>query len=236
MTATLEFSSYHFDSRDELCLTTGKRYSRTILLIPSLFDEMNRMRRMLIDVMRLLAERDIGSILPDLPGANESLFPPERANLTIWREALRALSADIEQPLKIASFRAGCLIDNFADDAPKWRFSPVKGQSLLRTMMRTRIASDKEAGLSTDMAQITTEARSGSVNLAGNSIGSVLFSELENAAPTPSEHVRTLQLESSTRAADAKLAGSALWLRAEPDEDLLLSGAIADSLVSWALQ
>ncbi len=102
--------------------------------------------------------------------------------------------------------------------------------------MRTRIASDKEAGLSTDMAQITAEARSGSVNLAGNSIGSVLFSELENAVPTPSEHAQTVQLESSTRAADAKLPGSALWLRAEPDEDLLLSGAITDSLASWALQ
>lgn len=236
MTARLEFSSYHFDGHDELCLITGAQHSQTILLIPPLFDEMNRMRRMLIDVMRLLAEREIGSMLPDLPGTNESLFPQELANLAIWREALAALSAGRKPPLKIASFRAGCLIDDFTDGASKWRFSPVRGQSVLRTMMRTRIASDKEAGRSSDMAHITAEARSGSVNLAGNRISSVLFSELEGAVPTPSEQVQTVQLESSTRAADAKLPGSALWLRAEPDEDLLLSGAIADNLASWVRQ
>ncbi len=233
MTATLEFSSYQFEGRDELCLIAGAQHSQTILLIPPLFDEMNRMRRMMIDVMRLLDSKNIGSVLPDLPGTNESLFPADLTSLAIWRNALLACLTQYSSTLSIAAFRGGCLIDSFADDVRTWRFSPVKGQVLLRTMMRTRIASDKEAGLSTDMAQITAEARGGSVNLAGNSIGSALFSELEEATPTSLENVHTVQLESSTRAADAKLPGSALWLRAEPGEDLLLSGVIADSLAAW---
>lgn len=233
MTTTLELSSYQFEGHDELCLIGGAQHDHKILLIPPLFDEMNRMRRMLLDVMRLLNSRNIGSILPDLPGTNESLFPQEQANLTIWRQALLACTAELPKPLYVASFRGGCLVDDFTDGATKWRFSAVKGQMLLRTMMRTRIASDKEAGRSTNMAQLTAEVGQGHVNLAGNSIGSSLFSQLEEAVAAPSPDVRATQLESSTRPADARLPGSALWLRAEPDEDLLLSAAIADDLASW---
>ncbi len=233
MSAALEYAHYQFEGNDELCLKVGSHHPKTILLIPPLFDEMNRMRRMLLDVMRLLDAKGIGSALPDLPGTNESLFPQESASLTIWRQALLACSSQLPLTLYVASFRGGCLIDDFTEDARQWRFSAVKGQMLLRTMMRTRIASDKEAGLSTNMAQLSAEAGQGQVNLAGNSIGSALFSQLEEAVASPSPDVRATQLESSTRAADTKLPGSALWLRAEPDEDLLLSAAIADDLVSW---
>ncbi|MEP2750765.1 MAG: hypothetical protein ABJP02_13825 [Parasphingorhabdus sp.] len=233
MTATLDYSSYQFQGQDELCLRVGAAHAKTILVIPPLFDEMNRMRRMLVNMMRLLAEHGIGSTLPDLPGTNESLFPQKEASLTIWRQALVTCSETLPAPHHIVSFRGGCLLDNFTDNARKWRLSPVKGTTLLRTMMRTRIASDKEAGLSTDMAQLVAEAKQGQVNLAGNNIGSALFSELEDALPAPSETVRTAQLENNTKTADVRLAGSALWLRAEPGDDLLLSGAIATDLVSW---
>ncbi len=233
MSAALEYAHYQFEGNDELCLKVGSHHPKTILLIPPLFDEMNRMRRMLLDVMRLLDAKGIGSALPDLPGTNESLFPQERASLMIWRQALFACTSELSVAPYVASFRGGCLIDDFVEDVKLWRFSPVKGQMLMKTMMRTRIASDKEAGLSTNMAQLTAEAGQGQVNLAGNNIGSALFSQLEEAFPSPVRAVRTTQLESSTRAADTKLPGSALWLRAEPDDDLLLSAAIADDLALW---
>lgn len=188
---------------------------------------------MLVDVMRLLDIMGVGSVLPDLPGSNESLFPQEQASLTIWRQALDQCSDTLPEYQQIASFRGGCLIDDFADDRPHWRLSPVKGNALLRTMMRTRIASDKEAGISTNMAQLTEEAESGAVNLAGNRIGSAMFSELQNAVPAADDDVRTAQLENSGRSADVELVGGALWLRAEPDEDMLLSQAIANDLISW---
>ncbi|GAA0484061.1 hypothetical protein GCM10009096_28250 [Parasphingorhabdus litoris] len=233
MSLSLEYSSYQFNGNDELCLRAGAVHSKTILIIPPLFDEMNRMRRMLVDVMRLLDERAIGSILPDLPGTNESVFPQDQTSLAIWRNALNACSKTLAEPYKIASFRGGCLVDDFTDNVAKWRLSPVKGLTLLRTMMRTRIASDKEAGMATTMAQLTTEAAESQVNLAGNTIGTALFSDLENALPPSSSAVRTAQLENDTKAADIRLSGSALWLRAEPGDDLLLSGAIATDLTSW---
>lgn len=233
MTATLEYSRYEFQGNDELCLKVGGHHTQSILLIPPLFDEMNRMRRMLLDVMRLLDANGIGSVLPDLPGTNESLFPQQQASLAVWRQALRDCSNILPKCQHIASFRGGCLIDDFAKDMPKWRLSPAKGNALLRTMMRTRMASDKEAGLSTNMVQLTEEAQQGAVNLAGNSISASMFSELQEAVPSLSDDVRTAQLETSAHTGDIKLPGSALWLRAEPDEDLLLSGAIATNLVSW---
>ncbi|GAB5481287.1 MAG: hypothetical protein Pars92KO_10440 [Parasphingorhabdus sp.] len=233
MTARLDYSSYQFQGHDELCLQVGAIHAKTILIIPPLFDEMNRMRRMLVDMMRLLAEHGIGSILPDLPGTNESLFPQEQASLKIWRQALATCSETLSEPHHIASFRGGCLIDDFNDDAKKWRLSPAKGLTLLRTMMRTRMASDKEAGLSTDMAQLVAEAKQGQVDLAGNSIGHTLFAELEDALPAQSDSVRTVQLENNTQQADVRIAGSALWLRAEPGDDMLLSGAIATDLAAW---
>ena len=233
MTSTLEYSGYQFEGYDELCLRAGSGHPKTIILIPPLFDEMNRMRRMLVDVMRLLDKGEIGSILPDLPGTNESTFPQEQASLSIWRKALFNCSTTLTDSRYIASFRGGCLIDGFAEKSKRWRLSPVKGSSLLRTMMRTRIASDKEAGLSTEMAQLTVEAERGVINLAGNSISSTMFTELQTAASAQSEDVRTVQLENSSQAADTKLPGSALWLRAEPGDDAILSAAIADDLLSW---
>ncbi|QTD56458.1 hypothetical protein [Parasphingorhabdus cellanae] len=233
MTAALDYARYHFEGHDELCLRAGVGHPTTILIIPPLFDEMNRMRRMLVDMMRLLNERGIGSALPDLPGMNESLFPQEQTNLMICRQALVECFATLPKCRHIASFRSGCLIDDFTDSAEKWRLSPVKGLKLLRMMMRARIASDKEAGLSTDMTQLAVEAEQGHVNLAGNHISSTLFSELQDAAPEPSDIIRTAVLENNASAANVRLAGSALWLRAEPGDDMLLSGAIATDLTSW---
>jgi hypothetical protein len=56
-----------------------------LLIVPALFDEGNRMRRLTVEVMRRLAASGIASVLPDLPGLQESTFPLERANLGLWR-------------------------------------------------------------------------------------------------------------------------------------------------------
>lgn len=233
MSAALEYARYPFKGHDELCLRVGVQHARSILLVPPLFDEMNRMRRMLVDVMRLLDARDIGTALPDLPGTNESLFLQEQASLVLWREALAHCLQTLPECRHVASFRGGSLIDNISDDARRWRFAPAKGPLLLKRMMRTRIASDKEAGLSADMAQLNAEAQQGQVNLAGNNIGSAMFSELQDAEPDLRGEIRTAQLENSAQGGDVTLPGSALWLRAEPDDDLLLSQAIANDLLSW---
>ena len=85
-----EYKTYHFAGHDEHVLCFGAEYSRQILIIPPLFDEMNRCRRMLVQAMRGLAERNVGSLLIDLPGCNESLAALEQQSLTTWREAVSA--------------------------------------------------------------------------------------------------------------------------------------------------
>ena len=204
-----------------------------ILLIPPLYDEMNRMRHMIVEMMRLLADRNIGSILPDLPGSNESLFPQKETSLEIWRDALKACLASDPQCSFIASFRGGCLIDTISPDLPIWRLSPVKGKSILRSMMRTRIASDKEAGTVTTMADLTSRASKEPIELAGNLVGPVMFEQLQESDATSQNLVRTVRLESDSQSADCRLPGKPLWLRAEPDHDPVLSEAIADDLKDW---
>lgn len=229
----LECSSYRFADRNEYCLRTGGEHKTQILFIPPLFDEMNRMRRMIVDTMRLLSEHDIGVILPDLPGTNESLYPSENSNLTIWREALLSCLASHPECSFIASMRGGCLVDDIAEDMPKWRLTPVKGKSLLRTMMRTRIGSDKESGKTTTIADLTEQAQNQPIELAGNLMSPELFAQLQQADITTSDRLRTARLASDSKATDVRLNGDPLWLRAEPDEDKILSQSIADDIANW---
>lgn len=229
----LECSSYRFDDRNEYCLKAGNEHKDQILLIPPLFDEMNRMRRMIVDVMRILADRDIGVILPDLPGTNESLYPQDQVNFDVWRAALLACVESHPGCSYIASMRGGSLIDGISDDLPKWRLTPVKGKSLLRTLMRTRIGSDKETGISTTMAELTELAKTQPIELAGNLISPEMFVHLQEADIGNSNRLRTARLESDSQQADVKLTGDPLWLRAEPDSDDVLSQSIADDIANW---
>jgi len=192
-----EFANYKFDERDELCLKAGGAHQKHILFIPPLFDEMNRMRRMLVDVMRHLDGRQIGSILPDLPGTNESLFPQDKASLEIWTKALTDCASQHGCSDHIASFRGGSLIDGIVGARQHWRLTPAKGSTLLRTMMRVRIASDKESGLATTMVELTERAQSETILLAGNSISPAMFAELQENLPREQEALRIARLTES---------------------------------------
>ena len=235
MTATPAFVDYEFAGRKELCLCTATRSSRRVLLVPPLFDEMNRMRRMLVDVMHALEDLDTAGFLPDLPGTNESLVALEQVHLADWRNALQACARQ-HHISHIASFRGGALAVAELQTARHWIFSPVKGATILRTMMRTRVAADRESGLSTSLADLTAEAETGPLELAGNILGSDLFAQL-NAADIPEmDNQRIVRLESDGKPADGHIPGSSLWLRAEPDDDRAMSSAIARDIAGWMAQ
>jgi len=191
------------------------------------------MRRMITDVMRLLANSGIGSVLPDLPGTNESLFPQHESDLEIWCDALGSCLQTHSECTFVASFRGGSLIDRISNDLPIWRLAPVNGKSLLRAMMRTRIASDKESGITTNMADLTKLAQTEAIELAGNQISPSMFAQLQEAGFQSENNVRTVRLESDSQSADIQLPGNPLWLRAEPDADPFLSQSIADELTKW---
>ena len=89
--------------------------------------------------------------------------------------------------------------------AEHWIFTPAKGATILRTMLRTKVAADREAGLTTSLAELASRAGAGPLELAGNIIGPDLFAQL-NAADIP----------------DLK-----------PDDDPAMSSAIAQDIANW---
>ncbi|HWW58661.1 MAG TPA: hypothetical protein VN047_17345, partial [Sphingopyxis sp.] len=111
-----------------------------ILIVPPLFEEANRTRRTLVLAMRALAASGFTAVLPDLPGQNDSLVPLGEVDLARWQGALAETAAEIDGPVIIASVRGGALIDHKAKAAAWWRLAPVGGASLLRTLMRARVA------------------------------------------------------------------------------------------------
>ncbi len=217
--------TYTFDGQNEYCLSFGDvAGARRILIIPPLFDEMNRVRRMLLEAMRALATRGCASLLPDLPGCNESAADISVQTIARWQDAMATIATELGAT-HVASVRGGALIDG-AIDLPHWRLAPVNGSSLLKTMLRTRIAADKEAGRTTTADHLMVEANTSPVDLSGYLLGHAMLESLGNAIP----HA----LSDTSEVALADIEGSPLWLRAEPSDDSAMSAAIAADLDSWS--
>lgn len=220
-----EYRRYSYNGQNEFCLSFGAEHPRQILIIPPLLDEMNRMRRMLAQAMRDLAARGVGSVLIDLPGCNESIAKLEVQSLDSWRDAVAACAQQLSVT-HVASLRGGALIDDGAP-LPHWRLAPVKGSSLLKTMIRTRIAGDKEAGKATSEAELMAAAENAPLELAGNMLRPDMVAQLATAVPVA---VATMV----ERKLGEDISGSPLWLRAEPKDDAAMSASIAADLDRWS--
>jgi len=217
--------TYRFEGLDEQLLGFGGADDeRCILIVPPLFEEMNRVRRMILQAMRELAGRGISTALPDLPGTNESRADLAEQDLDTWRAAVAAAAAQIGAT-HIASVRGGALIDDRAP-LPRWRLAPVKGSSLVKAMLRTRIAGDKEAGIVSTSEQLIASAQHAPLELAGNLIGAAMLASLDKAEPILAGEIREVS--------PGDVDGTAIWLRAEPQDDPAMSLAIAADLDRWS--
>ena len=179
--------------------------------------------------MRMLAARGIGSLLPDLPGQNDSLVATVAVDLDVWRTALAHIVSAEAAPVLIASLRGGALIDNLSPAVGWWRLAPATGASLLRTMLRARVASDREAGLTTSMDTLVTDAKEMPLLLVGNLLSPTMIAGLQAAQPAPTAPCRIVTLGDG----EEQIAGSPLWLRAEPGEDAALAHSMADDIAAW---
>jgi hypothetical protein len=200
----------------------------TVLIVPPLFDEANRLRRTLVLAMRALAADGFAARLPDLPGQNESLVALDAVDLDQWRDALGTVAAGIDGPVIAASVRGGALIDHRVQAAAWWRLAPVGGASLLRTMMRARVTADREAGVESSLESLHEAAKSAPLLLAGNALSPAMVGQLGRAEAQPVEPL----LERSLGAGG--IAGTPLWLRAEPGEDAAMASAIAADIAAWS--
>ena len=207
--------SYSWRGGEELWPRYGANLPIQAIIIQPLFEEANRCRRLLVSVMRELAANGIGSVLPDLPGTGESRTEISEVAFSDWQEALSAFVETVE-PVIIASLRGGALLDGGLAAKGYWRFAPETGTRIVRDLRRTQLG--------------------GSALYAGHAISDAFLAALESAPTVPRAPLRTLRLESDAGEANAKIAGSPLWRRAEPGDDPELAAALVADLTEWVKQ
>ncbi|WP_174294077.1 alpha/beta hydrolase family protein [Alteripontixanthobacter muriae] len=190
-----------------MALTIDAGSELRLLILPALFDEANRMRRMTVDTMRALGSVGIDTFLPDLPGCNESLAPLKTQTLSSWQEAAgrAAQTFGVTHALTI---RGGALVG--PAEIPCIRYAPVTGAKMLRAMLRARSIQAREAGREESLAGLAETGRKEGLDLSGWTLGAEMFRQMEDAVPVPAACTTIEQTE---------LGSSGLWLRAEPGED-----------------
>ena len=204
---------YSYAGSDEWLMRVGPAEGTPVLIVPPLFEELNRTRALITATMRALAERGFCCTLPDLPGTGESPRPLGGCGWDDWRGALAAAASE---PAHVVAIRGGCLVDGAVPARSLWRFAPVAGASLKRDLARAGLA--------------------GGADFAGYPIAPEMQAALEAAQPLAAEQVRTVRLASDPGEADAKLAGPALWRRSEPGTSAELAQAMADDIAGWIAQ
>ncbi|WP_244650126.1 hypothetical protein [Sphingomonas sp. CFBP 13706] len=209
------FDRYDWAGGREAMLRFGPDAGPRVVAVLPLFEEANRTRAFLVAMLRALAGRGIGSILPDLPGTGESVVETRDLRLADLRQAFAALVGMLDVPVYAVTIRSGALVDCDAHLAGRWQLAPQSGGDLLRDLSRIRAAS-------------TMPDEDG---YAGNSLSEALLADLRDAVPYDAS--RTVRLESDPRPADARYPGAPLWRRSEPGSDAALAEALAADVAGW---
>ncbi len=201
---------YRWRGGSENLLRHGAGLPITLLVLPALFEESNRMRRFTVSVMRYLATKDIGTILPDLPGTGESETAICDIEFADWQDAVRAHSGNVWGSI---SFRGGALLDGAGNR--RWQLAPDTGERLLRDMMRaTAISGDGS------VVEIERQASKQPTRLAGHLFSPEMYRALRSAKVVSGAHV-------------CEVVGPKLWRAAEPAEDAAFALRVADDIVNW---
>lgn len=213
----------HAGERNAFVLEYGANFPLKILILQPFFEEANRLRQILVSVMRELERHEIGSILADLPGTGESVVPGRDITLDQWRTAIADLvTRQGAKPALVASFRGAALIDDAASADHVWRFAPETGARLVRDLRRTQLTSAADP------------APAGLETVAGNLVRTEFLDQLAGLSPTASPSLRVVRIESDAATADIKIKGTSVWRRSEPGDDAELRAGIVTDLVEWA--
>ncbi|WP_247718132.1 hypothetical protein [Qipengyuania proteolytica] len=195
------------------------RTTRILLLAP-LFDEANKFRRQLVEIMRRLDQNGIDSFLPDMPGCNESLARHGEQSLARWQE-VAARAADHVRATHVFAIRSGSWLAPEAHAG--WLYAPARPAKILRSLARARTLAAREAGRDETVDSLLEQGRTKGIELTGWELGSRLVGELETAQFEPAAAYSVIE--------QADIGGKPLWLRAENDVD----PAQADALVALIL-
>lgn len=210
-------------------LRFGPDTGPVVVIALPLLEEANRTRAFAARICRLLAERGVASLLPDLPAQGDSVLPTERLALADLRAAFAAAVASASRPAVSLAIRSGALLDSEAAVVGRWHLSPQTGAEAHREWMRTVQAAAREAGQRRDDPG---EPGGTPIEIAGNPVPTALLATLVDAMPS-GKSARTVRLAGDARPADMYLAGNPLWRRAEPGDDPALAAAVVDDLADW---
>lgn len=205
-------------SAAEYALTFDRRRTKRLLIVPALFDEANRLRRFTVEVMRRLDGSGIDTILPDLPGTNESLQLLEIQEPQDWSDAMDTAARQFEAT-HVLGIRGGCLFTPSA--LPALHYAPVKAASILRQMLRARTLAARETGREETRDGLMEVALAVGIELTGHRLGAEFVRQFASLVPPAG----------ATEIAQETLGGSGLWLRAEPGESETQADALAAAVV-----
>lgn len=220
MTAARSPRVHHYGD-GEFVLAYGPQDGPQLLVLQPLFEEMNRCRAMIAGTCRALAERGIGTWLPDLPGTGESLRALDTIGWEDWLGAAEAAAAAVRaetgtSPWTLA-IRGGALLDRPLV-RPTLRLAPTGGRSLLSDLRRSALASGSDPA-----------------HPAGYTFSPALAEAMAGAEPSVDGDIRTLRLSTDDRPADRRIGGQPLWRRPEPAADAAMVSALSDEIVLWTM-
>lgn len=187
-----------------------------LLIVPALFEEANRLRRLSAEVMRRLDKAGIDSLLPDLPGCNESLQLLEDQTPETWRAAMLSAARHFGAT-HVLGIRGGALLVPFG--LPGWLLAPANGASQLRQMLRARIIAAREAGRDERQEDLLAAGQAEGLELSGYSLSPAFLREFPSLVPPVAPDLAEIGQD--------MLGGSALWLRAEPGFERAQADALA---------
>lgn len=218
------------------CIVRPPAGGAQVLMIPPLFEEMNRTRALLAGIGRRLSERGIGSWLPDLPGTGDSAVPLTVVSWSSWRDSLRVLAETIAgssgNHVHLFTVRGGALLADAARVESRYLLAPVaSGERLLRELMRTRLAADQERGAAGSLAGLEARLMQDTVELGGYPIGPSLAADLRGARLADLGPTRVVGLSGGS--GDRLFEGPPVWRQAEPLAAPALARAVADDLADW---
>ncbi len=221
------------------CVRRGPADGVPLLIVPALFEEMNRTRRLLALVGAALAVTGVRTWLPDLPGTGDHAGTADAMDVERWRAAIAAVAREAGRcraPHLIA-VRGGALLVDGAGAASLYRLAPpADGTRPLRDLWRARAAAEREAGGTATPATLEAGSVAGeTIEAAGYAITARLAAQMRALPlPAPACPARTAATTAGA-GVDVVLPGPPPWLQAEPGDLAPLATALAEDVRAWMM-
>ncbi len=239
MNASFEMAVVEAGGEQLPCVFRGPPDGIPLLILPPLFEEMNRTRRLIALTTARLAMMGVRSCLPDLPGTGDHEDGPDAMDWSRWRAALAALSATLSSEAggtpHLFAVRGGALLADAAPGHSLYRLAPpANGVKPLRDLFRARAAADREAGARTTVATLEALSEAGdTIEAAGYAIGPALAAALRSAPLlAPDIPTRTVATAPGPNI-DAVMEGAPVWRQADPVDTAPMAHALAHDLAEW---